>query len=83
MKTISKVNGIRNEIKTVSGTMMLGRLGMTTTVVKNGSVRLMIGLVTGLGLMTTGVVGPMMALEHGRLVECGTAEFHCCVRTSG
>ena len=39
--------------------MMIGRLGMTTTVVKNGSVRLMIGLVTGLGLMTTGVVGPM------------------------
>ena len=38
---------------------MIGRLGMTTTGIKSRSVRLMICLVTGLGLMTTGVIGPM------------------------
>ena len=41
-------------------TVMNGRHGMTMTGIRNGSVLLMIGLVTGLGPMLTGATGPGM-----------------------
>ena len=51
-------------------TVMNGRHGMTMTGIRNGSVLLMIGLVTGLGPMLTGATGPMTGHGECRIVEC-------------
>ena len=58
-KRISKVNGNTIRAKMVTGTMMIGCLGMTMVGILGGLVRLMIGPVAGLGMMTTGVTGRM------------------------
>ena len=45
----------------VTGTMM-SLHGMTMTGIRSGLIRLVSGLVTGLGLMTTGAIGPVIGL---------------------